>query len=460
MKKILLFAATAVILSSCSIYGKYQRDEKLTEVTDSLYRADMVDPNSTDTTSLGSVPWEEMFTDPCLQNLIETGLKHNVNLQSAILRVEQAKAQLYAAKWAYSPTLNLVPQGGLTSVDGNKASWNYNVGAAATWDIDLFGSLLNAKRGSQAALLQQQAYQQAVRSQIIATIANTYYALMMLDEQVAISKESVDLWREQVRTMEAWMQVGRVNASSVTQARANLYGLEASYSNLLMSRRETENALCSLVGMPYFEIERTTLADQVIPEEMKVGIPLQLLSNRPDVYQAEMALASAYYNTNRARSAFYPAIKLTGSAGWTNSVGQAIANPAGWLLSALGQLTQPIFNHGQLRANLKVSKAEEEIARLNYRQALLNAGEQVNNALHAIETNEDMLQKHTAQCEDLKKTVISTEKLFMNTSGTTYLNLLTAQQSLLSAQLNVVNDKYQLLQSVVTLYQSLGGGKE
>lgn len=458
MKKILILAAAAAMACSCSIYRKYQRPEDLP--VDSLYRADLVDTASADTVSLGYMPWEEMFTDPHLQNLIQTGLEHNVDLQSAILRVEQAQAQLTASKWAYAPSLNLTPQGGLTSINAGKPSWSYNVGGAVSWNIDLFGSLLNAKRGAQATLLQQQAYQQAVRSQIIATIANSYYALLMLDEQVRISNENVAIWKEQVRTMEAMLRVGKTNESAVTQARANLYGLEASNADLNRQLHETENSICTLLGMPYFEIERGTLDAQTMPEEIKAGVPLQLLSNRPDVFQAEMALASAYYSTNQARSAFYPSITLSGSAGWTNSLGQAIANPAGWLLSALGQLTEPIFNNGKLRANLKVSKAEEEIARLNYRQALLNAGEEVNNALHAIQTNEIMLEKHRAQCQDLQRTLTTTEYLFRNSSGTTYLELLTAQQSLLSAQLNAVSDQYQLLQSVVTLYQALGGGKE
>ena len=458
MKKILLLTVIVALTSSCSIYRKYHRPEDLP--VDSLYRAEVMETATEDTTSLGYMPWEEMFTDPYLQDLIKTGLEHNVDLQSAILRVEQAKAQLSAAKWAYAPSLNLTPQGGLSSVNAGKVSWNYNVGGAVSWDIDLFGSLLNSKRGAQATLLQQQAYQQAVRSQIIGTIANSYYALLMLDDQVKISAENVEIWKEQVRTMEVMLKVGQTNESAVTQARANLYALEASYADLVRQQRETENALCSLLGQPYFPIERGTLSEQTVPDNISVPVPLQLLSNRPDVMQAEMAYASSYYTTNMARSAFYPGLNLSGTAGWTTSVGQAIADPAGFLLSALGQLTVPIFNHGQLRANLKVSKAEEEIARLNYRQALLNAGEEVNNALFAIQTNETMLEKHQAQCKDLEKALISTESLYRNSSGTSYLELLTAQQSLLSAQTSAINDRYALLQSVVTLYQALGGGKE
>ena len=459
MKKIVLFAIIIALTSSCSIYRKYQRPEDLP--VDSLFSADLIDTTAgADTSSLGYIPWNEMFTDPYLQDLINTGLRHNVDLQSAILRVEQAKAQLSAAKWAYAPSLNLTPQGGLNSVNAEKATWSYNLGGAVSWDIDLFGSLLNSKRGAQATLLQQQAYQQAVKSQIIGAIANSYYALLMMDEQVRINGETVDIWKENVRTMEAMLKVGKTNESAVTQARANLYALEASYADLLRQQRETENSICTLLGQPYFPIERGTLAEQTIPEDITVGVPLQLLSNRPDVMQAEMAYASSYYTTNMARSAFYPGLNLSGTAGWTTSVGQAIADPAGFLLSALGQLTVPIFNHGQLRANLKVSKAEEEIARLNYRQALLNAGEEVNNALFAIQTNETMLEKHQAQCKDLEKALISTESLYRNSSGTSYLELLTAQQSLLTAQVGEIANRLSEISETITLYQALGGGCE
>ena len=231
MRKIVIFALIAVMASGCSIYRKYQRPEELTADVDSLYRAELIaDPE--DTTSFGSMPWEELFTDPCLKDLIDSGLVHNTDLLTAIQRVEQAKASLHAAKWAYSPSLNLSPQGTLTSIDANEPTYTYNLGGAVSWDIDLFGQLLNAKRGAQATLLQQQAYQQAVRSQVISTIATSYYSLLMMDEQVRISDESVIIWKEQVRTMEAQLKVGTINENAVTQARANLYSLEASNAQL------------------------------------------------------------------------------------------------------------------------------------------------------------------------------------------------------------------------------------
>ena len=457
MRKALILALIAVMTSSCSIYRKYHRPEELP--VDSLYRAELI-ANPEDTSSFGNMPWEELFTDPYLKDLIDSALVHNTDLQTAILRVEQAQASLYAAKWAYSPSLNLSPQGSLTSIDANKPTYSYNLGGNVSWDIDLFGNLLNAKRGAQATLLQQQAYQQAVRSQIIGTVATSYYALLMMDEQVRISDESVIIWREQVRTLEAQMNVGLVNENAVTQARANLYGLEASNAQLKQQQKETENSLCSLLGRVSGTIARSTLAEQSVPETVSVGVPLQLLSNRPDVYQAEMTLASAYYSTNQARSAFYPQLTLSGSAGWTNSLGQAVSNPAGVLINAVAQLAQPVFNRGQLRANLKVSKAEEEIAKLNYRQTILNAGQEVNDALFAIETSGIMLEKHEAQCVDLERTVKTADLLYRKSQSGSYLELLTAQQSLLNAQLSVVSDKYNQLAYTVTLYRALGGGRE
>lgn len=459
MRKVILFALIAVMASSCSIYRKYHRPEDIQVNTDSLYRAELIaDP--ADTSSFGSMPWEELFTDPYLKNLIDSALVNNTDLQTAILRVEQAQAGLYSAKWAYSPSLNLSPQGSVSSIDGNKATFGYNLGGAVSWDIDLFGSLLNAKREAQATLLQQDAYRQAVQSQIIATVATSYYALLMMDEQVRISDESVVIWREQVRTLEAQLRVGTVNENAVTQARANLYGLEASNAQLKQQQKETENALCALLGRVSGTIDRSTLAEQVLPETVSAGIPLQLLSNRPDVYQTEMALAAAYYTTNQARSAFYPKLTLSGSAGWTNSLGQAVSNPAGVLLNAVAQLAQPIFNKGQLKANLKVSKAEEEIAKLNYKQTILNAGQEVNDALFAIETAGIMLEKHQAQCTDLERTVQTADLLYRKSAYGSYLELLTARQSLLNAQLSVVSDKYNQLANTVTLYKALGGGKD
>lgn len=443
-----------VLLSSCHIYRNYQRPDNLP--TDSLFR-DADNQPFTDSLSLGDLPWQEIFQDTLLQQYIRYGLEHNTDMQTALLRVDQAKAQLTAAKLSFLPSLTLSPQGTLTSTAGSKTVKTYELPVQASWEIDLFGNLRNAKKGTQATLLQQQAYQQAVRSELIAGIANTYYSLLMLDEQVAISQSTLEVWKEQVRTMEARMKVGEETENAVTQARASLYELEATHNDLLRQQRETENSLCTLLGMTSRSLERGTLDKQIFPETLPTGIPVRLLSRRPDIVQAEMTLANAYYTTNQARSAFYPNLNLSGSAGWTNALGQAVTNPGDWILSAVASLTQPLFNRGKLISNLHVSKDEEQIALLNYRQTLLDAGQEVNDALYATESAGRSLESHRKQCRELERTVQTSEALY-RTGNATYLELLTARQSLLNARLNVVTDSFTQCQAVINLYQALGGG--
>lgn len=453
---ITIICINMVLLSSCHIYRNYQRPDNLP--TDSLFR-DADNQPVTDSLSLGDLPWQEIFQDTLLQQYIRYGLEHNTDMQTALLRVDQAKAQLTAAKLSFLPSLTLSPQGTLTSTAGSKTVKTYELPVQASWEIDLFGNLRNAKKGTQATLLQQQAYQQAVRSELIAGIANTYYSLLMLDEQVAISQSTLEVWKEQVRTMEARMKVGEETENAVTQARASLYELEATHNDLLRQQRETENSLCTLLGMTSRSLERGTLDKQIFPETLPTGIPVRLLSRRPDIVQAEMTLANAYYTTNQARSAFYPNLNLSGSAGWTNALGQAVTNPGDWILSAVASLTQPLFNRGKLISNLRVSKDEEQIALLNYRQTLLDAGQEVNDALYATESAGRSLESHRKQCWELERTVQTSEALY-RTGNATYLELLTARQSLLNARLNVVTDSFTQCQAVINLYQALGGGAE
>lgn len=456
MKKVFYIAICAVLLNSCHIYRDYQRPEGLP--VDSLYR-DINPSEVADTSNLGMLSWKEVYRDTCLQRLIEFGLQNNTDMQVALLRVDQAQAQLKAAKLSFLPSLTLSPQGAVTSTDGGKAVKTYELPLQASWEIDLFGKLRNAKQETLASLLQQQAYRQAVQSELVASVANSYYSLLMLDEQVKISAETLDVWKEQIRTMEARLKVGEETENAVTQARADLYELEGSYNDLLRQQRETENALCTLLGTTARTVERGSLYEQTFPQQLSAGVPVSLLSRRPDVVQAEMELAAAYYSTNQAQSAFYPSLTLSGSVGWTNSLGQVVTNPGGWILSAVASLSQPIFNRGKLISNLRVSKDEEQIAQLNYKQAILNAGEEVNNALYSIESVDRNLTIHTNQCRELERTVQTSESLY-RTGNASYLELLTARQSLLNARLNLVTDKFTYCQSIINLYCALGGGGE
>lgn len=460
MKKqfIYLMCATA-LLSSCHIYKSYDRPKDID--TDALYRdpASATDTLAADTANIGNLPWEDVFRDPELQALIVKGLENNVDMQSAILRVEESKALLTAARLSFLPSLNLAPEGTISSFNHAKANKTYQLPVVASWEVDLFGKLLNGSRDARATLLRSEAYRQAVRSQLIAGIANTYYTLLMLDRQLAISVETSAIWKENVRAMEAMKEAGMTTEAAVVQSKANYHQVEASLADLRRQIRETENALSVLLAEVPQTIDRGTLEEQELPTDLAAGIPLQLLENRPDVKAAEMALASAYYVTNQARSAFYPQVNITGLLGWTNNSGVGIVNPGKLILSAVGSLAQPIFNHGKLIANLKVSKAEEKIAQMNYQQTILNAGREVSDALFLYDAADKKMTEHAQQVNELEKAVEYTQALF-HSGQATYLEILTAQQSLLGARLNEVSDRFQRIQAVINLYEAVGGGRE
>ena len=447
----------AALFSSCGIYNSYKRPSDIT--VEGLYR-DTVSVNDTlvsDTTNMGNVSWREMFRDPKLQTLIEQGLAHNTDLQSAMLQVKQAQAALTSARLAFLPAFTLSPQGGITKMGSTPSYRTWQAPVSASWEADLFGNLLNASRDSKAALLQSKAYEQAVRSQVISNRASLYYTLLMLDRQLEISEATYTNWNQTLSMMKDMMEAGMTNRAGVAQTEASCHSVAASIAEIRQTIRETENSLSTLLGMTPQHIDRGRLDEQQMPEEIKAGVPLQLLSNRPDVRAAEMSLASAFYLTNKARSAFYPKITVTGTLGWSNG-STGTLNPAEILKNAVASLTQPIFNRGALIANLKITKAQQEQAKLAFQQTVLDAGAEVSNALYAYQTVGEKSAERDKQVKALEDAVDATIGL-MNVGQTTYLDVITAQQSLLSAQLTQVQDDYDYLQSVISLYQALGGGR-
>ena len=447
---ILLSVATLSLLSGCGIYKSYQPE---TSVPDNLFREEAP---ATDTTSIGNLDWRELFTDPQLQALIEKGLENNTDFRTAHLRVQEAEAALMTSRLAYLPALNLTPQGTISSFDGSKAAKSYQLAASASWEIDIFGRLTNAKRSAQAALEQTKSYKQAVRTQLIATIANSYYTLLLLDKQLVISERTASLWKENVQAMQALKKAGLTNEAAVSQSEANCLSVEASLLTLRQQINEMENSLSNLLGEVPQRVERGNLDCQEFPETLSTGVPLALLGNRPDVRQAEYSLAQAFYTTNGARSAFYPNINLSGV---TNSGGGIIANPGGLLLQAIGSLTQPLFNKGANIAQLKIAKAQQEEASLTFQQSILNAGSEVNNALTQWQTARGRITLADRQIASLQKAVKSTQ-LLMDHGNITYLEVLTAQQSLLQAELSQAADRFDEIQGVINLYHALGGGQE
>lgn len=458
-KQIIGVMCVAAMMSSCHIYKAYDRPEAIT--TSGIYRdpASATDTLASDTTNMGNLPWKEVFRDAKLQALIEEGLNNNVDVQAAALRVKEAKVMLTSAKLSYLPSINIAPQGTATSMDDGNYVKAYTLPAVASWEFDLFGKILNSKRGQKVAYQKSQYAQQAVRSSIICGIANIYYSLLMLDRQVAITTETSDIYKENVRVMEAMKTAGMTTEAGVAQMRAASNQVDASLIDLKRQVRETENSLAILLGRAPQTIERTTLDEQVMPEKLMAGVPLQLLENRPDVKKAEMTLAAAYYSTNQARAAFYPGLTITGTAGWTNGSNISVSNPGVFLMQAMASLAQPIFNKGKLIAKLKVTKAEEKIAQMNYQQTILKAGKEVSDALFLFDCQNKKLENDKVRVEQLNKAVIATKALFQSASAT-YLEVLTSQQSLLSAQLSEVADNFQRIQAVINLYSAVGGGRE
>ena len=452
-----LIVFAAVMLASCGIYTNYERPAQAVADMDSLYRPE-ARPDTT--RSIATLRWEELFTDTCLQQLIRQGLAANADLAIARLQVEEAQATLRQSKLAYLPSVQLEPTGTLSGFDGQKTQKTYSVGASASWEIDLFGKLRNSKRQALASLLASDAYRQAMQTQVVATVADSYYALLMLDEQIRITEQTAESWREYVRSLAALMQAGQADRATLAQAEASRLAAESSLLSLQQQAIEQENALCVFVGLTPRRLERGTMDGQHFPSHLSVGVPLDLLSRRPDVRQAEANLMQAFYATNSARAAFYPSITLSGSAGWTNSGGAVVANPGAWLLQAVGSLVQPLFNRGQNLANLKIAKAQQEEAVLQFRQSLLDAGNEVNNALAQWQTARERIRLDNGQVEQLTITLGDTELLMENSADTNYLQVLTARQSLLSAQLAVASDRYDEIQGVIELYHALGGGSE
>ena len=462
MKKninIIILGFAALSLSSCkTLYGKYERPDVKTSglVRDVQSAADTLAVK--DTTTFANIPWRSVFTDPQLQGLIEKGLANNVNLLNAALNVQMAEAQLKAAKLAFLPSFAFSPQGTIASWDGNAATKTYSLPISASWSADLWGNLLSQKRSAQVALLQTKDYQVSVQTNLIANIANMYYSLLMLDKQVELVNDMEKLTKETWETMKVLKDTKMgYRATSVQAAESNYYSVLTQKTDLLRQIRETENSLSLLIGDQAHTIARGKLENQSLPTQFSTGVGIQLLNNRADVHAAEMNLAQCFYGIETARSRFYPALNIAANGTFTNSSGMGIVNPGKWLLSAVGSLTQPIFQNGKLTMGLKVAKIQYEQAYNTWQNTVLQAGSEVSNALVLYNSSDEKSKVEAKQIKVLEQNVEDTRKL-MGEAGGTYLEVIQAQSSLLNVQLSKVADDFYKMQAVVNLYYALGGG--
>ena len=451
--------SAALLLSSCGLYNKYERPEVDTKglVRDTQSLTDTLAVQ--DTTSFGNMPWRSVFTDPQLQALIQQGLDNNPDLLNAALNVQMVNEALKVAKLAFLPSVALSPQGTLASFDGAAASKTYSLPISASWNVDLFGNLLSQKRSAQMQLIATQDYQTVVKTNVISAIANLYYTLLMIDRQLEIVTDMEQLTKETWDKM-LFMHDNRVGyrSTAVQSAEAAYYQVQTQHVDLLRQMRETENSLSLLLGQPGQAIPRGKFDGQSLPTELSTGVGIQMLANRADVHSYEMALAQCFYDVQTARSRFYPNITITGTAAFTNSAGGAVVNPGKWLLSAVGSLTQPIFQHGQIVAGLKVAKMQYEQAFNNWQNSIYKAGNEVSNALVAYNSYSQKAELDGKRVEVLKKNVEDTKKLMESSTNTTYLEVITAQSNLLNAEISEVSSQLSKMQAVVSLYQALGGG--
>jgi len=436
-------------LTGCGIYDKY---ESKATVPSDVFGSSV----KTQGTSMAQMSWREFFTDPQLQELIDQVLACNTDLNSARIAVEKAEASLKVAKLAYLPSLYFAPQGTIASFDKSAASKTYNLPLQLQMDVDVFGSITNKKRASKAVLLQAQIQEEAVRANLISATAQQYYMLQVLDLQLQILIATDSLWHASLETQKSLYENGKAYSTAVNQMESSYLNVKTQIIDTRRTILSVENSICSLLGTTPQHIKRSVWGGYPLTADVTVGVPAELLQYRPDIRIANHAMEEAFYNTQAARSAFFPTITLTGTAGWTNSAGGQVIDPGKLLLTAVGQLTQPIFARGQLKGNLKIKQLTEEDLQKKYVQTVIDAGNQVNEALADCKAALDKHDYYHRQVAVLQDAYAGTHEL-MDNGKASYLEVLTAQENLLSAQLNEAMNMYDGAQGVIALYIALGG---
>lgn len=456
-----MVAVLATATTSCGIYKKFDVADQKSELAGEFAEAALA---PVDSTALGNLPWQEVFTDPILVDIINQALTNNVDLKNAKLNIDVAHANMLGARLSYLPSVVLAPNGAgaTTSLPGSSMSWTYQIPLSVSWEIDIFGRLLNNKRSAEVSYEMSKDYEQAVRSQIIGGVANCYYAISALSGQLNLQRETAKIWESSVQMMKDMWEAGNTTSAAVVQSQAQYESILASISELETALHEANNSLSLLVGVMPQTWDIPAARSVMLPEQFNTGVPMSALANRPDVRAQEKSLAVAFYATNSARAAFYPQLTISANGGFTNSLGNLILNPGEWFLNLAGQLTAPLFARGQNIARLKAAKAQQQQSLNSFEHTIMKASAEVGGALVTYNNAINKESHLKLQVDYMAQAVDITETLFRNsatTYNTTYLEVLTAQQSLLGAQMNFINCQLARSQAVINLYQSLGGGR-
>ena len=457
----LIVLAAVCLLSGCKTYSSYHSDSTAHDVLKAQLGAVGV---STADSVAGYLPedWREVFTEPKVAALIEEALQHNSSLQTAHLQVQAAKAALRSAKGELFPSIGLAASKSKSRFKNDEfiaESSSYNLGAEASWEIDVFGRMRNAKRAAAATVEEQMAYEQAVRTELIATVATAYYQLEMYDAQIADTRSIIKSWEESIATQRVLLSVGEATSDDVDQSEAAKLEAESTLEELLLQLRQAENALCATLGRPCQHIERDSLSNSCLAIDSVPSISILALARRPDIRQAEAVLKAAFYATNEARAALYPSLSLSGSIGWTNDIGE-IVDPAGMLMSALGSLTQPLFQGGKLRAEVKRAKAEQEAAKVAFRQTVLEAGREVNDIMASEQYARRAISLSEQQVKKLSRIADASKLRMQYEEDVNYLQVLLARQALLESRLQLLAHRYEMIDAHIQLYKALGGGMD
>lgn len=459
MKRVSLFIAVSVLsiaFTGCGIYNKYTSQ---TNVSSDIYGTTEDVTAAQADSSIAQLSWREFFSDPLLQKLIDSVLVRNTDANSARIAVEQAQISLRTTKLGYLPSISFAPSGGVnSSLSGGSLvpTWTYNLPLQINWDLDIFAVNTNQKRKAQAVLYQAEAREQVVKANLVSAMAQQYFMLQLLDRQLEILLYTDSLWNTSLETQRALWENGKAYSTAVNQMESSYLNVKTQIVDVKRSIRSVENAICQLLAIAPQHIERSRWNSYELPQRISTGVPAQLLENRPDIKMADHVLEEAFYNTQAARAEFYPKISLQGLLGWGNNSG-IIPNPGALLMNALATLVQPVFAQGKLKANLKISKLSQEDIAQQYVQTVINAGNQVNEALADCQAAQEKYVYYKRQIEVLQNAYMGTHEL-MDNGKASYLEVLSAQEGLLGAQLNEATNLYNGSRALIALYIALGGG--
>lgn len=461
--KYIILTAVLIGLQSCFAVKEYQRlDNEV--VSEQNFRTDRI---SKDSLSSASLSWREIFTDDKLTGYIQKALENNLDIRIALKNIDAAEAYLKQGKAAYFPTLAVTGSFSYAnpSLNGSQGiSLNertninqYELSTGLSWEADIWGKIRSNKRATAAGYMQTVSAHQAIKSELVAAVASSYYQLVSLDEQKRIIQETIGLQQESVETMKLLKTAGNLTEVAVKQSEAQLLNIQSLLLDTDNQIKLVENSFCILLGENPHSVERNKLENQNLKTELKTGIPVELLSNRPDVMAAEYGLINAFELTNAARSNFYPSLRLNANGGLQALEFNDLFSANSLFASLIGSLTQPLLNGRQIKTQYEVSKARQEQALLNYRKTILIAGREVSDALYTFDTNEKKASMKQQEYEAYNQATTYSEEL-LKYGMANYLDVLMARANALNARLSVVNANLGKLDSIVQLYKAIGGG--